>query len=118
MPDPPAPPNAPLNQDLAKAIVRAHHERLGRGSPRARVFRSDEVLVVVLRDPFTKSEQSLIASGRGAAVIQLRQQIEAMMEAELVEIVERLTGRSVEAFLSTAHITPELVIELFVFHDT
>ena len=115
MPDPPAPSDAPLNQDLAKAIVRAHHDRLGRGSPRARVHRSDELLVVVLRDPFTRSEQSLIASGRGAAVIELREEVEQMMEAELVEIVERLTGRTVEAFLSVTHVAPELVVELFVF---
>ena len=108
------PPSAPLNQELAKAIVRAHHERLGRGSPRARVFRSEEILVVVLHDPFTKGEQSLLASGRGAAVIELRQQFEQMMEAELVEIVERLTGRSVEAFMSTTHVASEIVVELFV----
>jgi hypothetical protein len=66
---------------------------------------------------FTKSEQSLIASGRGVAVIQLRQQIEAMMEAELVEVVERHGPHRRGVPEHDAH-QPELVIELFVFDDT
>jgi uncharacterized protein YbcI len=115
MQDSAAPPEGgPLMQDIAKAIVRAQHRRLGRGAPRARVVASEDLLIVVLQDPFTKSEQSLIADGRDAAVLELRAQSEQMLEAELVEIVERSTGCRVEAFLSAAHVAPQLVVEVFV----
>jgi uncharacterized protein YbcI len=115
MPESTVPPTSGrLNQDLAKEIVRAQHHRLGRGSPKARAFWSDELLVVAMHDPFTKSEQSLLADGRGAAVRELRAQSEQMLEPELVEIVERLTARRVEAFMSATHVAPELVVEVFV----
>jgi uncharacterized protein YbcI len=103
-----------LTQDIAKAIVRAQHQRLGRGSPRARAFWSDDLLVVVMHDPFTKGEQSLIADGREAAVLELRAESERMLKPELVGIVERLTSRRVEAFMSAAHVAPQLVVEVFV----
>jgi uncharacterized protein YbcI len=103
-----------LNQDIAKEIVRAQHHRLGRGSPKARAFWNDELLVVAMHDPFTKSEQSLLADGRGAAVREMRAQSEEMLEPELVDIVERLTARRVEAFLSVTHVAPALVVEVFV----
>jgi hypothetical protein len=36
------------------------------------------------------------------------------MHDQLIEIVQRLSGRAVETFISTNHVGPDLEIEIFV----
>jgi uncharacterized protein YbcI len=103
-----------LNAALARAIVRFYHEEMGRGPARARAFYRDDVVVVILEDTLTKQEQALKSRGREDAVLDLREVLQRAMREEIVAIVERLTGHTVRAFLSSNHLDPDLLVECFV----
>lgn len=103
-----------LNAALARAVVRCHHEYVGRGPTKARAFSCDNVIVVVMEHVMTQAEQSLAADGRGGAVLHARQELQAAMRGRLVAVVEDLTGIEVRAAMSTSHIDSDMAVELFV----
>jgi uncharacterized protein YbcI len=74
----------------------------------------DDLVVIVLGDTLTKAERSLADAGKEERVLQLRQDFQRTMKDELVEAVERITGRHVVAFMSDNHIDPDLACEVFV----
>lgn len=110
MTDPPG----ELAAALANAIVALMAEYTGRGSPKSRCYVHENLIVCVLHDSLTKGELSLVRDGREDAVLAIRGTYQESMRAELVEIVERLTGRKVAAFMSSNHVNPDVAIESFV----
>ncbi|MEA2377377.1 MAG: hypothetical protein QOD13_1284 [Thermoleophilaceae bacterium] len=103
-----------LNAALARSVVRYYRAEMGRGPAHARAFYRDELVVVVLEDALTKPEQALKAVGRADAVIDLRQALQTALRDEFVAIVEGLTGAKVKAFMSSNHLDPDMLVELFV----
>jgi uncharacterized protein YbcI len=99
---------------IADAVMHIHRERVGRGPTKAQAFFRRNVVVVVMEDAFTRGEKSLVSARRGAEAREVRAQFVAMMRAELVEAVERLTGAEVVAFLSDSSAEPDVSIEVFV----
>lgn len=108
------PENGELSLAISNAVVGLMRESTGRGPGKARTTISDDVVLVVLEDLLTKAEVMLIERGRSDTVLDLRFTIQDAMREELVEAVERLTGRTVRAFMSTNHASPDLAAELFV----
>jgi uncharacterized protein YbcI len=113
-PDPPHEAASGLNQRLANAVVRCFREYAGRGPTEARAFYRHNIVVVVLQDALTTAERQLVAHGRGDAVLELRRYPQELMRGDIVAAVERLTGRSVDAFLSASHLDPDIASEVFV----
>jgi uncharacterized protein YbcI len=103
-----------LAAELANAIVALMAEYTGRGSPKSRCYVHENLIVCVLHDSLTKGELSLVRDGKEDAVLAIRGTYQEAMRAELVEIVERLTGRKVAAFMSSNHVNPDVAIESFV----
>jgi uncharacterized protein YbcI len=103
-----------LNAALARAIVSFYHDKIGRGPAQSRAFYRDDVAVVMLEDALTQPERTLKAGGRDDVVLHLRAALQETMRAEMVAIVERLTGRTVRAFMSSNHLDPDLMMEIFV----
>jgi uncharacterized protein YbcI len=103
-----------LNAALARAVVRVHRDYVGRGPTKAQAFFRGNVVVVIMEDVMTKAEQSLVASGQDDAVLEMRCRFQKAMGPELREIVERLTGCKVDAFMSDNHIDPDAAVEIFV----
>jgi uncharacterized protein YbcI len=103
-----------LVQAIADAVVRSHRHQVGRGASQAQAFYRHNVVVVVMRDAMTRAEATLVAAGREDAVLDLRRQLQETMRAELVEAVERLTERKVEALMSATNIDPDIATEVFV----
>lgn len=99
---------------ICNAVVHIQREYLGRGPNKARASIRDDTIVVLMQDTLTKAEQSLVADGRQEDVMRIRQSFQRTMRAEIVEAVERLTGRGVVAFMSDAHIDPDLACEVIV----
>src|SRR5947209_17560093 len=99
---------------LANAIVALTAEYTGRGCPRSRCYVHEDLSVCVLHDSLTKGEVSLVQDGKEEAVLAIRRTYQESMRVELVEIVERLTGRKVAAFMSSNHVNPDIAIESFV----
>jgi uncharacterized protein YbcI len=103
-----------LNASIARAAVRLHRRHVGRGPTRARAFFRDTIVVVVLEDVLTRSERSLVASGRHDVVIRLQEALVETMRADLIATIEALTDRRVTAFMSATHLEPDMTAEIFV----
>ena len=99
---------------ISNSIVRILRERYGRGPMKAKTYVLDDVIVVVMRaGGFTAAEQTLIDSGEPERVVAMREDFQRVMAQDYKDTIERLTGRKVLAFLSNAHVEPELTVEVF-----
>ena len=103
-----------LHSAISNAAVRIHREYLGRGPDRARTTIAENLVVILMEDTLTKAEQTLVAAGRHEEVLRVRQIFQQTIRAELVGVVEQLTGRTVAAFMSANHIDPDLACEVLV----
>jgi uncharacterized protein YbcI len=99
---------------ISNSIVGLLREHYGRGPTRAKTYVLDDLLVCVMRDGFTAIERTMMEGGQEQRVVELRQDFQVLMERSYREHVERLTGRKVIAFLSQAHVEPDLTIEMFL----
>ena len=99
---------------VTRGIVQLHAEYFGKGPTHARTDRiGDDGLVCVLRDTLTSVELTLTARGQGAQVLTLRRAFQDAMTPEFIRVVEDATGRKVLAFLSQAHLEPDIATEIF-----
>jgi uncharacterized protein YbcI len=103
-----------LGAAISNAVVHIQREHLGRGPTKARTSILEDTIVVLMQDTLTKAERSLVADGKGDEVLLIRQSLQHTMEAELIDTVQRLTRRSVAAFMSAHHVDPDLACEIFV----
>jgi uncharacterized protein YbcI len=93
------------------AILREHY---GRGPMKAKTYALDDIIVVVMRGSgFTSLEQTIMDSGEPDRIVEMRHDFQRMMTTRFKETIEELTGRNVVAFLSQAHIEPDITIEMF-----
>jgi uncharacterized protein YbcI len=103
-----------LNRDISRAMVALFKESTGRGPNRARTYIQDSLVVTVLYDTMTKAERTLKEEHREDTVRDLRRIFQGTFRQDAIEIVERLTGRKVLAFLSDHAVDPDYAIEAFV----
>jgi uncharacterized protein YbcI len=103
-----------LSASISNAIVHLHREYLGRGPTKARTSIRDDTIVVLMTDTLTKAEHSLVADGKADEVLSTRHSLQGTMRNDMVTAVERLTGRTVMAFMSTNHIEPDLACEILI----
>jgi uncharacterized protein YbcI len=110
-------PGGSTNAAISRAVVQVHTQYVGRGPTKARTILHGDIVVTVMEDTLTKAERSLAADGKLDAVLTMRREFQRAMRNDLVSEVERLTGRSVRAFLSDNHVDPDLAVELFILAD-
>jgi uncharacterized protein YbcI len=103
-----------LSQKLSNAIVALMAEYTGRGATQSRTYVHENLIVCVMHDSLTKGERSLVNNGEKKFVLEMRRKFQETMRPELIEIVERLTGRTVAAFMSDNHVDPDVAAETFV----
>lgn len=104
----------PLNAALANEIGKLVADFTGRGAPRSRAFVDQDIVVCLLEDGATRAEANLVAAGNAELVRRGRDALQRAMEGQLVEVVERLTGRRVRTFLSGLSTLAESSVEVFV----
>jgi uncharacterized protein YbcI len=93
------------------AILRDHY---GRGPMKAKTYALDDLIVVVMRGSgFTPLERTMMDSGEATRVVEMRHDFQRMMTKQFTDAIEELTGRNVVAFLSQAHVEPDLTLEIF-----
>ena len=99
---------------VSTQIVAILHEHYGRGPMKAKTYAIDDIIVVVMRGSgFTSLEQTIMDSGEPDRVVAMRHDFQRMMSKRFTETIEELTGRNVVAFLSQAHVEPDITIEIF-----
>jgi uncharacterized protein YbcI len=106
--------NGALRQDISNEIVGLYKQHFGKGPVRCRTYLQPELVIVVLGEGYTAAEQTLFEGGRWYEVREARQIWQDTMKERFVETIQRLTGRTVRAFLSANHQDPDLAVEMFV----
>ncbi len=103
-----------LTRDLSRAMVALFKEYVGRGPTHARTYVHEDLVALVLQDTMITAEKTLAEEGEEDLVRGVRRVFQGKFREDAVEIVEKLTGRTVKAFLSDHAIDPDVAIEAFV----
>ena len=99
---------------ISNSIVSILREHYGRGPMKAKTYVIDDLVVVVMRGSgFTPLEQTIMDSGEPDRVIAMREDFQRVMARRYKDTIEELTGRKVLAFLSQAHVEPDITMEIF-----
>jgi uncharacterized protein YbcI len=99
---------------ISTSIVGILRDHYGRGPMKAKTYALDDIIVVVMRGSgFTPLEQTIMDSGEPDRVIAMREDFQRVMAARYKQTIEELTGRKVLAFLSQAHVEPDITMEIF-----
>ena len=103
-----------LLSEITNRIVAFMREHYGRGPIKAKTYVLDNLIVCVLSNGFTAIERTMMRGGEPDRVLEMRRDFQRLMKERYTEMVEQLTGRKVLAFLSQAHVEPDLTIEVFL----
>lgn len=100
---------------ISTTIVGIMRDRYGRGPMKAKTYTLDDIVVVVMRGSgFTPLEQTIMDAGKPDRVISMREEFQRVMSGRYKSTIEMLTGRTVLAVLSQAHVEPDVTIETFL----
>jgi uncharacterized protein YbcI len=66
---------------------------------------------------FTALEQTIMDSGEPGRVVDMRHDFRRLMTERYTEAIEELSGRGVVAFLSQAHVEPDITMEIFFIDE-
>jgi uncharacterized protein YbcI len=104
----------PLLAMISTSIVGILRDHYGRGPMKAKTYQLDDIIVVVMRGSgFTPLEQTIMDSGEPDRVIAMREDFQRVMADRYKRTIKELTGRNVVAFLSQAHVEPDITMEVF-----
>jgi uncharacterized protein YbcI len=99
---------------ISTRIVAMLREHYGRGPMKAKTYALDDIIVCVLRGSgFTAIEKTMMDSGEPERVVAMREDFQRVMAARYKETIEELTDREVVAFISQAHVEPDITLEVF-----
>jgi uncharacterized protein YbcI len=107
-----------VQRNISRRIVVLHKEFYGKGPTKAKTYYVDDVVLLLMRGGFSKVEETLLAAGRGEAVIRQRMEFQEVMLDRFREVIEGETGRTVVAFMSGSHQDPDVTSELFILDTT
>jgi uncharacterized protein YbcI len=104
--------------EISDGMVALLKEFYGRGPTRAKSYYEDDLVVCVLRGGFSRVEETLLAGGRGQAVIQQRMEFQEVMRQRFATVIEDATGKRVIGFMSGNQQDPDLMCEVFILAPT
>jgi len=103
---------------ISDEMVRLYKDQFGRGPTRVRTYWcGDDVLTSVLEETLTPAERNLAALGEHERLRETRMFFQYATVREFCEPVERLTGRTVKAFISGIDTAVDgIALETFILH--
>jgi uncharacterized protein YbcI len=105
----------PLLEAVTDAMVSLHLRYHGRVPATAEThLLNDDLLACKLGGIYTNVEKTMIELQRTSEVHDTRRRFQAASRHKFIEVVERLSGRTVTAFISNYHVGPDLAVELFL----
>jgi uncharacterized protein YbcI len=103
-----------LPMQISNEMVRLYKEMFGRGPTRSRThFAGPDTIVSTLEDSLTPAERNLVAMGEHHRLRDIRMFFQYASEDEFREVIERLTGRKVRAFVSGMDTVNDVATEVF-----
>ena len=110
--EPPVRPS--LLAQVSTEMVRLYKEQFGRGpESAATTWAGSDTLLCTLHKSLTPAERNLVAMGEQERLRDTRLFFQHAAEVEFREVVERLTGRHVRAFISGMDVDRDVAAELF-----
>ena len=104
-----------LLEAITDAMVTLHQRYHGRLPATAEThLLGDDLLACRLGGIYTEVEKTMIELQRTRDVHETRREFQAATRHKFIEVVERLSGRTVAAFISNYHVGPDLAVELFL----
>ena len=100
---------------VTRAMVALHEQYHHREPVTAKtLLLGEDLLACVLGGVYTDVEKTMIEIQRSTIVQQTRNAFQNAMQNKFINVVERLSGRKVLAFVSNHHVGPDIEIELFM----
>jgi uncharacterized protein YbcI len=107
-----------VRAEISREMVRLYKELFGRGPTKARTeFAGPDIVICSLENTFTPAERSLAEMGEQQRLRDTRMYFQAATEDKFREIVERLTGRRVRAFISGLDAKKDICAEVFYLEN-
>src|SRR5215213_10760440 len=103
-----------IRSAISTEIVRLQAEYYGKGPTKAKTYITEDLVVVVLEESFTRAEKTLAERGEGDAIQHIRRRFQQHMADSFTSVVEQATGRRVRAFLSETDIEHDVSVETFL----
>ena len=86
---------------ISNEMVRLYKDQFGRGPTKARThWAGEDTLIAILEDTLVAAERNLVRMGEHERLRETRMFLQYATVREFCEPVERLTGRTVRAFIS------------------
>lgn len=99
---------------ISRLMAGLQREHYGRESTEVNAYAIKDMIVVVVRlKHLTPFERSMVDGGEPERVLALRAGFARVMAGRYRHTVEQVTGRSVVALLSQAHVDPDILVEAF-----
>jgi uncharacterized protein YbcI len=103
-----------VRAEISREMVRLYKELFGRGPTKARTeFAGPDIVICSLENTFTPAERSLVEMGEHQRLRDTRLYFQAATADKFREIVERVTGRKVRAFISGLDADVDICSEVF-----
>jgi uncharacterized protein YbcI len=103
---------------ISDEMVRLYKDQFGRGPNRVRTYWcGDDVITTLLEETLTPAERNLVAMGEHQRLRDTRMFFQYATVREFCEPVERITGRTVKAFISGIDTAVDgIALETFILH--
>ena len=99
---------------ISRSMAGLQGEHYGRESTTVNAYAIKDMVVVVIRlKQLTPFERAMVDGGEPERVLALRAEFARVMAGRYTQTVEQITGRTVVALLSQAHIDPDIIVEAF-----
>jgi uncharacterized protein YbcI len=103
-----------IRAEISREMVRLYKDLFGRGPTKARTeFAGPDIVICSLENTFTPAERSLAEMGEHQRLRDTRLYFQAATSEKFREIVERVTGRKVRAFISGLDAKVDICAEVF-----
>jgi uncharacterized protein YbcI len=100
--------------EISREMVRLYKSQFGRGPTRARSdFAGPDLVVCTLEDSLTPAEKRMAEMGEHQRLRDLRLYFQHATEEQFCEVIERVMGRKVRAFISGLDTDSDVSAELF-----
>jgi uncharacterized protein YbcI len=99
---------------ISRSMAGLQRENYGRQSTKVNAYAINDMIVVVARSKhLTPLGKSMLDGGEPERVLAMRAEFARIMAGRYRHTVEQITGQTVVALLSQAHVDPDIIVEAF-----
>jgi uncharacterized protein YbcI len=100
---------------ISRGAIAIYKDYMGRGPESAQTLLTDESSLTTCRNSLTKAENRLVERGESEMVRAMRRKFQDVMRDDYIAMVEDVTKREGESFLSDHDTNRDVAIEVVTF---